>query len=291
MTPGHFKLTARMPAWRFTLATLWVAVSTLHARPWTFNGIPQPLEAEFVGMKDGGVVLQGPNGKSFEIPFTSFTPADQKYLRALDAAGGPVAVEATPGKPVTSSNGYRSKTVATFANEVVPLTGASELHVTGDGDPISGSTFNFNSPDAWLFLDAVAPSVVASKFLNRMRVAGKRATLDENIRVVQCGPGTVIIPHPPDFAAMTVYEGKSLAGTSLPLECYEKYDDAKLGRLKGAISSFVLKRGYMATVAQQEKARVSAGTMSPRTTIWWSTRCRPGWTTASVSSASSRGGG
>ncbi len=38
----------------------------------------------------------------------------------------------------------------------------------------------------------------------------------------------------------------------MPLQCYVKYDDASLGTMKGAIRSFLLKRGYMATVAQEE---------------------------------------
>lgn len=223
----------------------------LQAREWNFVGIPKPMEAEFVAMKNGGVVLQGPNGKSFEVPFTSFTPADQKYLHALEANGGqPPASE--PGKPITSRTGYKLKTVETLANQVVPLDGAMELHVTGEGDPVANSTFNFTSPDGWLFLDHVAPSVVESKMLSQMRVNGSKASANKNIRVVQYESGTVVIPQEPDFPAMTVYDGKDLSGTSKPLKCYTKYNDAKLDSMKGAISSFVLKRGYMATIAQHE---------------------------------------
>ena len=221
----------------------------LLARAWTFVGIPQPMEAEFVGMKNGGVVLQGPNGKSFEVPFSNFSPADQKYLRALEAAGGKTPVAETPGKPVAS---YTIKSVETLTNQVVPLSGTMELHVTGTGDPILGSTFNFTSPDAWLFLDHIAPSSVASGFVGRMLVNGEKAAMDANIRVAQYGDGTAVIPQGPDFPAMTVFADKDLAGESMPLKCYVDYKDAKLGTMKSAISSFILKRGYMATLAQNE---------------------------------------
>jgi hypothetical protein len=50
---------------------------------------------------------------------------------------------------------------------------------------------------------------------------------------------------------MTVYDGKALGGSSMPLRCYTKYDDASLGAMKSAIGSFRIKRGYMATIAQQ----------------------------------------
>ena len=224
----------------------------LLARPWSFTGIPQPVEAEFVGMKNGGVVLQGPNGKSFEVPFANFTPADQHYLGALDAGGGKAPAPENAGKPITSRGGYTNKSVATCLNQVVPLKSGMEFHITGSGDPILGSTFDFTAPDGWLFLDNVAPSFVKSKCLNRMRVSGERASLTANLRVAQYGSGTVVIPHGPNFGAMMVYDGKSLTGESIPLKCYVEYGDAKLGKLKNSISSFILRRGYMATLAQQE---------------------------------------
>ncbi|MES2922478.1 MAG: glycosyl hydrolase [Verrucomicrobiota bacterium] len=224
----------------------------LLARPWSFTGIPQPVEAEFVGMKNGGVVLQGPNGKSFEVPFANFTPADQQYLRALEAGGGKAPPAENSGKPITTRAGYTTKSVETCLNQVVPLKSGMEFHVTGTGDPIAGSTFDFTASDGWLFLENVDPSFVKSKCLTRMRINGERASLTTNIRVVQYGSGTVVIPHAPDFEAMTVYDGKSLEGESIPLKCYVEYGDAKLGKLKNSISSFILRRGYTATIAQQE---------------------------------------
>jgi hypothetical protein len=70
--------------------------------------------------------------------------------------------------------------------------------------------------------------------------------------VVQHASGSVIIPHDPDFTAMTVYDGKDLSGSSIPLKCHVEYDHAKLARLQGAPASFLLKRGYMATIAEKE---------------------------------------
>jgi hypothetical protein len=224
----------------------------LMARQWRFIGVPAPMEAEFVGMGNGAVVLQGANGKSFELPLDRFAPEDQQYLRALEVANTPAPAKAPPGKPITSGSGYKLKSVETLTNQVVTLTGGSELHVTGTGDPIKDCHFNFAAPDAWLFLTNVAPSRVVSGFLGRMRVNGARAVLDENIRVVQYGSGAVVIPQGADFPAMTVFDGKSLAGPSMPLKCHVGYNDEKLGVLKGAISSFVLRRGYMATIAQHE---------------------------------------
>ena len=226
------------------------ATSPASARQWRFPGVPQPLEAEFVGMQNDAVVLQGENGKGFELPLDRFSPADQKYLRALAAALTPTPAPAGPGKPVTSRTGYQVKSVETLTDQVVNIPAATELHVTGKLDPITGSHFNFTAPDGWLFLDQMQPSKVAADHLRNMSVNGTPAALDKNLRIVQYAGGTVVIPQGADFPAMTVFDGKSLAGPSLPLKSHVEYDDAKLGGLKNSISSFVLKRGYTATLAE-----------------------------------------
>lgn len=152
----------------------------------------------------------------------------------------------------TLSVGNDIHRASTLASTTATLTGYSELHVTGTGDPISGSIIHLNSPDAWFFLDNIAPSTVASTFLGRVRVNGATAVLDSNVRVVQYGQGAVVIPHAPTFAPLTVYEGANFTGASSQLSQYTAYNAAALGSLSGAISSIKLKRGYMATVAVEE---------------------------------------
>lgn len=142
--------------------------------------------------------------------------------------------------------------VATLTNTTAFLAGRSELHVTGGGDPIPGCTIHLNSPDSWFFMSAFTPSQVTATFLSRVRVSGAVALIDQNVRVVQFDNGTVVIPHAPTFAPLEVFDGRFFTGPSKKLNLYTAYDDTKLGSLKTAISSFRLKRGYMATVAQEE---------------------------------------
>jgi len=142
------------------------------------------------------------------------------------------------------------QTVPSVSNRMMRLSGTAELHITDTGNPLTNSVIDFRSPDAWVFLDNIAPSAVTSTLLNGMRVNGAPAVLDGNIRVAQYGAGTVVIPQGPAFPAMTVFDGESLTGASVALQCYVKYDDARLGGMK--MRSFRLKRGYMATIARQE---------------------------------------
>lgn len=132
----------------------------------------------------------------------------------------------------------------------VVLTGSK--HVQDKAEVFEKSAYNFDSPDAWLFIPDLPPSQVIATHLERMVVKYEPAVLNGNLRVAAYESGTVVIPQGAKFAAMTVYDGKSLGGPSMPLECNVKYNDAKLGTMKGAISSFRLKRGYMATLAENE---------------------------------------
>lgn len=142
--------------------------------------------------------------------------------------------------------------VSTLTSTVATLTGTAELHITGTGDPFTGSTINLNSADAWLFLDNLPPSSVTSTLLARVYVSGAAAVLDTNVRVVQYGQGSVVIPHAPTFAPLTVYDGTGYTGSSTQLSQYTAYNVSALGSFSSAISSFKLKRGYMATVAVDE---------------------------------------
>lgn len=144
------------------------------------------------------------------------------------------------------------RTVGALTNITVTMSGRAELRVTGAGDPLPGCIVHLNSPDAWLFLTAVAPSQVASGFLGRVRVNGASAVLDGNVRVAQYGPGAVVIPHAPGLAPLEVFDGRHFTGPSRKLHFYARYDGASLGVVGTNIGSFKLKRGYMATFAQQE---------------------------------------
>lgn len=144
------------------------------------------------------------------------------------------------------------RSYVTLSNTTVTMAGRAELRITGSGDPIAGSVIHLSSPDAWLLTTSLSPSQVASTFLNRVRVNGDSAVLDSNVRVVQYAQGTVVIPHGPDFSPLKVFGGRFFTGTSKRLNSYVAYNNELLGPIAAAIGSFKLKRGYMATFAQQE---------------------------------------
>lgn len=144
----------------------------------------------------------------------------------------------------------KSGTYASLVNTSVVMTGHSELHVTGGTNPISGSIIHLYSDDAWLFLPNIAPSVVTSTYLSQIRVNGAAAVVGTNVRVVQYGEGAVVIPHGANFAPLQVFSGPSFTGTAMSLTSYTAYNNTSLAALADNITSFKLKRGYTATIAQ-----------------------------------------
>jgi hypothetical protein len=154
------------------------------------------------------------------------------------------------GQTLTVHNSVQ--TFSTLTNTVVTMTGRSELRITGAADPITGCTIHLNSPDAWFYMTSVQPQTLSSTFLSRVRVNGANAALNTNVRIVQYGMGAVVIPHAADFSPLEVFDARHFAGNSKSLYQYVAYDDVRLGAMKGAIRSFKLKHGYMATLAENE---------------------------------------
>ncbi len=170
-----------------------------------------------------------------------------RVTRWLGLAAGlwPLAVSA---QTLTITNGVQ--TYATLSATTVTMSNRCELRITSASSPISGCTINLNSSDAWLLLTGIKPSAVASTYLGQVLVNGSAAVADSNVRVVQYGAGAVVIPQPPSFQPLQVFSGPHFTGTPAAYSQYVYYTGTGLGAMDQNISSFKLKRGYMAVMAQ-----------------------------------------
>jgi len=148
------------------------------------------------------------------------------------------------------TNGVRI--YGSLTNTTVTMTGRSELRITATTSPIPGCLIHLNSADSYFVLQNLQPSTVVASYLSQVRVNGAVAVADSNCRVVQYGIGTVVIPHAPSFQPLQVFSGPHFTGASSSLSQYNYYRGASLGALNATVSSFKLKRGYMATFAQNE---------------------------------------
>ena len=143
------------------------------------------------------------------------------------------------------------QTYTTLSNTIVTLTGHCELRITGTNSPISGSTINLNSADAWFILSNLRPSVVSASYLSQVLVNGSAAVAGSNCRLEEFAMGAVIIPQSPSYTPLTVFNRQNFLGASTNFGIYTYYNTAAaLGGMYNNIGSFKLKRGYMATFAQ-----------------------------------------
>jgi hypothetical protein len=143
------------------------------------------------------------------------------------------------------------KTYDSLSNSIVSMFGKSELHITNGTNPLPGSEINQYSEDAWLFFVRIEPSKVAADYLNQVKVFDQEAIPGQSVRVEQYLSGTVVIPHAPEYKALEVFEDSLYAGASMELGNYDYYRGSDLlSSMNDRISSFKLKRGYMATFAE-----------------------------------------
>jgi autotransporter-associated beta strand protein len=144
------------------------------------------------------------------------------------------------------------QTYTTLANTTVIMSNRCELRVTASATPLSSCLINLNSTDSFCVLQSIKPSVVVSTYLSQFRINGAVAVADSNCRVVQYGMGAVVIPHNSTFQPLQVFTGPHFTGTASSLSQYVYYKGTGLGAMNANISSFKLKRGYVATFAQTE---------------------------------------
>src|SRR5262245_58770866 len=85
-------------------AALFIAVQPAHAgemRTWSSSSGAHKTEAEFVEVKDDGVVvLKSKAGKTIEVPLSRLSEGDQAYARSRAAAKAPTSTKADAPKSV-----------------------------------------------------------------------------------------------------------------------------------------------------------------------------------------------
>lgn len=141
-------------------------------------------------------------------------------------------------------------TVTNLAGNNYTLGLNSELKVTAS--LLANGTVNFTSDSGWLILDNLLPSRAINLHLSYITVNGQPARNNINVRVTNYLRGCVIIPHSPTYGVLTLFKDLNYGGDVMKCIPYKYYKIADLGSFDNTVSSFKLKKGYMATLAQNE---------------------------------------
>ena len=141
---------------------------------------------------------------------------------------------------------------AAIENQIINVSDNSIVHITDPTNILDGSIINLVNGNTWVYFDNIKPSVFIDNYLKHISLSGENAENDVNVRVSRYINGTLIITHQPGFAALTVYDGTNLTGSSMIFANTNLNTDnepTSIGDFDNKIKSFVLKKGYMATLA------------------------------------------
>ena len=166
------------------------------------------------------------------------------------------SVDMTTSLVSTTMNNAGKKTVTSYNGYAVTVMGKTDLHITSATAPLTGgSTVDLQGENAWLFFDNVHPYDVAAKYLKQVTVDGKAVVFNvsnrsaNNVRLAIYDNGCVVIPYGEAAckSAVTVYDGENFTGHSMAMDVNTYHNN--LGEWDNKIRSFKLRRGFMATLA------------------------------------------
>ena len=134
-----------------------------------------------------------------------------------------------------------------FVDKEVIIDGKTDLHLSAKYTPLTNSIIKLNSEDSWVFFDNIRPQTVIDSVLPNVFVNGAACVNKENVRVSIYRHGTVIIPHAKNFEPIEMYSGQNYSGDAQKFGLFTFNNS--LGAFDNKARSFKLKRGYMATLA------------------------------------------
>lgn len=147
--------------------------------------------------------------------------------------------------------GKEVQTVEFLENQNLQLNSAVDYHIASSLPLRGTATIDLQSEDAWLFIDSVRPSDVIKNYLSKITISGQPIEHHKNGRIEIYQHGAVIIPHSKTYSALTVYKDADYQGEAKVYTSDSLY--VPLETFDNSITSFVLKRGYMATMAVEEE--------------------------------------
>lgn len=151
-----------------------------------------------------------------------------------------------PDAYAVDAYGKTVRSVLCMQNAILHFTTPADVWVPSVDTLLVGSTLNLVHEEAWLLTSHWMPSEAISHLLPSVYVNAKKGVSGSNLRVAIYLDGAVVIPQTDDYQPFRGYSETGYAGeeTTLGLGC-----NNQLGAVANTLRSFVLKRGYMVTLA------------------------------------------
>jgi hypothetical protein len=152
------------------------------------------------------------------------------------------AREAFVSAEYTNAQGVKEIDYVRLKGQTISRSDAIDIHLTANEDPLDASAkVNLGSDRTWLIIDNVTPKNVKDNLLKCVTINGSPANAEDggNCRVAIYLNGAAVIPTP-----STVFSAGGSASFTLPVGSHKD-----LGENSNKMTSFTLRRGYMATLA------------------------------------------
>lgn len=120
-----------------------------------------------------------------------------------------------------------------------------DVHIFSDEPFADGGTINIGSSTTWLIFENVRPSEIVDSLYQYITYNGNAAKVGTNVRVAIYLDGAAVIPWRGTETCFTAYSGEQYTGDELRLKM-SNY--TTLNTSNNKMRSFILKRGYMATL-------------------------------------------
>lgn len=218
---------------------------------WSINTTPDVAKAmslQLSPLADGTATLRYRNGTGLgtdaatqggKLFYNKSRRAKNSFFVLEPAAAQPAAEAALGSAPTIS---VREQ----LQGEQLTMTAKGDLHLFGTTDVLKDAGINLQSEEAWVIMDHIRPQECVDKYLQFVKVLGETAVLNQNVRVAVYKDGCAIIPHSNRYQAFLGYYEANRQGSTISLSVGTFNN---LGEQANEMNSFVLKRGYMATLS------------------------------------------
>jgi hypothetical protein len=141
-----------------------------------------------------------------------------------------------------------------YSNEIknasVTLSGDSKLYLFSNNPIDNNSKINIISYDAWIFAPALNAQLANTGIVNKISILGQAFSINNNATINQYYNGSAINPFQLYYKPLRFFDNENQTGTYGEVVAKTVFSDTAIpNNLNKKISSFILKKGYMVTLA------------------------------------------
>lgn len=135
-------------------------------------------------------------------------------------------------------------------NTSLTLSGNSKLYLSSNDPLDNNSNINITSYDAWIFVPNVNAVVASTSIINKINILGSAFLNNINANIIQYYNGAALNPYLLEYKPLRIFDNDNFTGDFGDVVAKSIFSGTTIpNNLNKKISSFILKKGYMVTLA------------------------------------------